>query len=144
VPPPPLAPKKKRGAPRKRRIFNFSPKSSESTSPVPAPSAQTPATDLQITNPSRSQKKPRLPMISTVRTCSVVADAKPTRPFKPCEIYVAKPSTPIKGGPKHQHWHQQEKNLLQAIANLESSKRVYRKSLHKQWSSSIIQNDRPL
>jgi hypothetical protein len=50
---------------------------------------------LQITNPSRSQKKPRLPMISTVHTRSVVADAKPTRQSKPCEIYAAKPSAPI-------------------------------------------------
>ena len=121
---PPLAPKKKRGAPRKRRVFNFHPKPSESPSPVPSPS-QTPATDLQITNPRRSQKKSCVTMISTVRTRSAVADAKPTRQSKPRDFYVAKPSTPIKGGPKNHHWPQQKTNLLNAISNLESSQRKY-------------------
>jgi hypothetical protein len=83
-------------------------------------------------------------MISTVRTRSVVADAKPTRQSKPREIYTAKPSTPIKGGPKHHHWHQQKKNLLHAISNLESLQQKYQKTLYEHWSSSIIQNDCPL
>ena len=151
-PPPPLPPlpsppalpvPKKRGAPKKRRTFNFSPKPPASTSINVPPPTETPTGTKNHQNTNSSKKKPPPRVVASVRTRAATANAKPTRNTTPPERFLAKPSTPTRSGPK-QHWTKKKKDLLQIIGNLEASTNVYRSTLHAQWTSSVIQADRPL